>query len=70
MARSAFLARYTEALEAVPQGSFNDPDMLLVGDDHYGKLLTQDQAKIQMSIWAVVAAPLFIGGDVRTIPPA
>lgn len=43
--------------------------MVLAGDDHYGqaKILTLEQAKLQLAVWGIVKAPLFIGGDVRTI---
>lgn len=46
-------------------GHWNDPDMLIVGN--YG--LTVDQAVAQMALWAVLAAPLMISADLRTISP-
>lgn len=49
-------------------GAFNDADMLLVGDDHRGKVLSHDQAKLQLGFWAMIASPLFIAGDIRTMP--
>lgn len=55
------------ALQSVPPGSFNDADMLLVGDDHYGTVLPMDQARLQLGFWALISSPLLIGGDVRTI---
>lgn len=61
-------ADYWETLKEIPLGSFNDADMLLVGDDHYGSILSLDQARLQLSFWAMIASPLFIGGDVRKIP--
>ena len=62
-------ARYAETLRKnQPNGAFHDADMLLVGDDHHGKRLSVEQARLQMGFWALVASPLFIGGDVRTIP--
>ena len=44
-------------------GRWHDPDMLLVGN--FG--LTEWQSKIQMSIWAMLAAPLQISVDLRDI---
>ena len=61
-------AEYWKPLrDKLPVGAFHDADMLLVGDDHYGKVLTVDQARVQMGFWAIITSPLFIGGDVRTI---
>ncbi|KAL0279663.1 UNVERIFIED_CONTAM: hypothetical protein PYX00_001167 [Menopon gallinae] len=42
---------------------WNDPDMLVIGN--YG--LTYDQAKAQMSVWAVMTAPLIMSHDLRTV---
>jgi len=61
-------AEYWKDLQAVPQGSVNDADMLLIGDDHHGKRLPLNQAQVQMTFWAMIANPLFIAADVRTIP--
>ncbi|EGD81210.1 hypothetical protein PTSG_13159 [Salpingoeca rosetta] len=44
-------------------GHWNDPDMLLIGND----CITDDQARTQMAIWSIVAAPLIMGNDVRNI---
>jgi len=44
-------------------GFFNDPDMLLLGN--YG--LSYDQERTQMAIWCILAAPLFMSVDLRTI---
>ncbi|KAF5271102.1 hypothetical protein FQA39_LY08240 [Lamprigera yunnana] len=44
-------------------GHWNDPDMLLIGN--YG--LSTDQSKSQMAIWAIMAAPLLMSVDLRTI---
>jgi len=46
-------------------GRWNDPDMLIVGN--YG--LSLDQAKAQMGIWCMLAAPLILSADLRTIRP-
>nr|CAI5822223.1 unnamed protein product [Callosobruchus analis] len=46
-------------------GHWNDPDMLIIGD--YG--LSYEQSKAQMAIWAIMAAPLIMSVDLRTIEP-
>lgn len=46
-------------------GGWNDPDMLVVGN--FG--LSYDQAKAQMALWAMFAAPLIMSVDLRTIRP-
>ena len=61
-------AEYWQVLrDNSPNGAFHDADMLVVGDDHYNKLLSPAQARVQMGFWAIITSPLFIGGDVRTI---
>jgi len=44
-------------------GFFHDPDMLLLGN--YG--LSYDQERTQMAMWCMLAAPLFMSVDLRTI---
>ncbi|KAL0820229.1 hypothetical protein ABMA28_006149 [Loxostege sticticalis] len=46
-------------------GHWNDPDMLLIGN--FG--LSEDQARTQMAVWAVLAAPLLISADLATMKP-
>nr|XP_022920565.1 alpha-N-acetylgalactosaminidase-like [Onthophagus taurus] len=46
-------------------GHWNDPDMLLVGNF----ALSEDQSKAQMAIWSIMAAPLLMSVDLRTIKP-
>lgn len=46
-------------------GRWSDPDMLVIGN--YG--LSYDQSKAQMALWAIMAAPLFMSVDLRTIRP-
>ncbi|XP_068609804.1 alpha-N-acetylgalactosaminidase [Brachionichthys hirsutus] len=48
---------------AAGPGGWNDPDMLIVGD--FG--LSMDQSRSQMALWAIMAAPLFMSNDLRTI---
>lgn len=44
-------------------GQWNDPDMLIIGD--FSLSYTESQA--QMAIWAIIAAPLYMSNDLRTI---
>lgn len=46
-------------------GHWNDPDMLLIGN--FG--LTIDQARVQMAVWSILAAPLLMSVDLATIRP-
>jgi alpha-galactosidase len=47
-------------------GGWNDPDMLQVGDG----VLTADEERSHMSLWAMLAAPLLEGYSVATMAPA
>ena len=42
-------------------GHWNDPDMLEIGNGH----MTADEYRTHMSLWALAAAPLLAGNDVR-----
>ena len=53
-------------LEVVKPGAFLDPDMIIVGD--FG--LSYDQQKMQLGMWAIFAAPLYMSNDLRHIDPA
>ncbi|RUS77191.1 hypothetical protein EGW08_015043 [Elysia chlorotica] len=46
-------------------GNFNDPDMIIVGNTG----LSYQQWQVQMAMWAMMAAPLFLSEDLRTITP-
>lgn len=46
-------------------GHWNDPDMLLIGN--FG--LSLDQSKVQMALWAIIAAPLIMSNDLDNIRP-
>lgn len=50
-------------IPAAGPGRWNDPDMLVIGD--FG--LSMDQSRSQMALWAIMAAPLFMSNDLRTI---
>jgi len=57
--QNVVLARY-----ATP-GHWNDPDMLEVGNGG----MTDVEYRSHFSLWAIMAAPLLIGTDLRTIKP-
>ena len=44
-------------------GHWNDPDMLEVGNGG----MSNDEYKIHMSLWAILAAPLLAGNDIRNM---
>lgn len=44
-------------------GAYNDPDMLEVGNGN----LTEEQNKSHFALWCMMAAPLILGNDIRTI---
>lgn len=46
-------------------GHWNDPDMLIIGN--FG--LSYEQSKTQFAIWAIMAAPLLMSVDLRSIRP-
>ncbi|XP_061108359.1 alpha-N-acetylgalactosaminidase-like [Conger conger] len=48
---------------AAGPGQWNDPDMLIIGN--FG--LSLDQSRSQMALWAIMAAPLFMSNDLRTL---
>ena len=55
---------YSVALRAAAgPGHWNDPDMLLAGND----CVTDLEAQTQMAIWSMVAAPLIMGNDLRNV---
>jgi alpha-galactosidase len=47
-------------------GHWNDPDMLEVGNGH----MTDDEYRTHMSLWALTAAPLLAGNDIRSMSEA
>jgi alpha-galactosidase len=51
---------------AAGPGHWNDPDMLEVGNGG----MTDDEYRAHLSLWAVMAAPLMAGNDVRSMSPA
>jgi hypothetical protein len=53
----------THFAEVAAPGSFNDPDMLIIGN--FG--LSHEQERTQMAIWSVMASPLIMSVDLRNI---
>ena len=54
--------------DAAGPGHWNDPDMLEVGVDISGfPGLSVDEERTHMSMWAMMAAPLIAGADVRAL---
>lgn len=51
---------------AARPGAWNDPDMLEVGNGG----MTDDEYRAHFSLWAIMAAPLIAGNDVRAMSPA
>ena len=47
-------------------GRWNDPDMLEVGNGH----MSDDEYRTHMSFWALTAAPLLAGNDIRSMSEA
>ncbi len=47
-------------------GHWNDPDMLEIGNGG----MNEDEYRTHMSLWAVLAAPLLAGNDLRDMKPA
>jgi alpha-galactosidase len=48
---------------AARPGAWNDPDMLEIGNGG----MTNDEYRAHLSLWAIMAAPLMAGHDVRTM---
>ncbi|SOB86404.1 Alpha galactosidase A [Sphingomonas guangdongensis] len=56
------------ALYAHP-GSWNDPDMLYIGAGDFDAAHLE-QARSHFALWAIINAPLLMGTDLRSAPPA
>ena len=48
-------------------GAFNDPCLLISADAHGTALQTEVQTRAQFSLWAMMASPLLISGNVRNL---
>ncbi|XP_017867530.1 PREDICTED: alpha-N-acetylgalactosaminidase [Drosophila arizonae] len=66
MAITDYFAKNQDSMQPhAGPGHWNDPDMLILGN--YG--LSYDQSKVQMAIWAVLAAPLIMSNDLAKVRP-
>jgi hypothetical protein len=54
----------SEALARNFTGGFNDMDMLIIG----AGCLSEAEERTQMAVWSVMAAPLIMGNDLRSVP--
>jgi alpha-galactosidase len=45
-------------------GHWNDPDMMVIGNS----ALSHDETVAHFSMWAIMAAPIILGNDLRSIP--
>eukprot|EP01084_Bolivina_argentea_P134137 236665_1 len=52
-------------LNVAGPGNWNDPDMIIGGDNG----LSLSEAQTQFALWAIFAAPLLMSNDLRTIEP-
>jgi hypothetical protein len=60
-----YASQYGNMSDVHGPGSWNDPDMLIIGN--FG--LSYGQSQAQMALWSVLAAPLIMSVDLRTIDP-
>ncbi|PYS74755.1 MAG: alpha-galactosidase [Acidobacteria bacterium] len=58
--------RQNELAEYAKPGHWNDPDMLEIGNGG----MTDVEYRTHMSLWAMLAAPLLAGNDLRNMTPA
>ncbi len=66
---SSMIGNITKQIPTAPSagpGHWNDPDMLEIGNGH----MTDDEYRTHMTLWALTAAPLLAGNDIRTMTPA
>jgi len=56
----------TQYASAAKPGAWNDPDMLEVGNGG----MTDDEYRAHFSLWAIMAAPLIAGNDLRAMSAA
>ncbi|HUN86229.1 MAG TPA: glycoside hydrolase family 27 protein [Terracidiphilus sp.] len=63
---SSMIGNLEEQVPTAPYagpGHWNDPDMLEIGNGH----MTDTEYRTHMSLWALVAAPLLAGNDIRNM---
>ena len=52
---------------AGPSKGWNDPCLLLAEDENGQQRITESQTRFQFSMWAVMASPLLISGNIRNM---
>ena len=62
---ATILDRQSELHSYAGPGHWNDPDMLEVGNGE----LTADENRAHFALWAMLAAPLMAGNDIRAMAP-
>ena len=65
---SSMLANIEKQAPTAPYagpGHWNDPDMLEIGNGH----MSADEYRTHMGLWALTAAPLLAGNDIRNMSP-
>ena len=66
---TSMIGNITKQIPTAPYagpGHWNDPDMLEIGNGQ----MTDDEYRTHMSLWALTAAPLLAGNDIRNMTPA
>ncbi len=66
---TSMISNITKQVPTAPEagpGHWNDPDMLEIGNGH----MTDEEYRTHMSLWALTAAPLLAGNDIRKMTPA
>ncbi|XP_044313066.1 alpha-galactosidase A-like isoform X2 [Drosophila rhopaloa] len=62
---SLYSSKQNILTEHAGTGRWNDPDMLVLGNFR----LSYDASRLQLAIWAVIAAPLIMTNDLETVRP-
>ncbi|KFM74586.1 Alpha-N-acetylgalactosaminidase, partial [Stegodyphus mimosarum] len=60
-----YASRQNEFAAAAGPGHWNDPDMIMAGN--FG--LSFEEAKAQFALWAIMASPLLVSNDLRSLSP-
>ncbi|GIY86114.1 alpha-N-acetylgalactosaminidase [Caerostris darwini] len=60
-----YAAHQDELVAAAGPGHWNDPDMILAGN--FG--LSYEEARAQFALWAIMASPLLMSNDLRSLDP-
>nr|XP_042906106.1 alpha-N-acetylgalactosaminidase isoform X2 [Parasteatoda tepidariorum] len=60
-----YAAHQDELIAAAGPGHWNDPDMIIGGN--FG--LSYEEARSQLALWAIMASPLLMSNDLRSLKP-